>query len=106
MNDARDEQVKAVLLEAAKLVERGWCQGRERDFRDGIACYCALGAINASSPLSGDFDPYDYAYDSLAFYIGVNLGEVSEWNDASGRTQAEVVAALRGAAERVGRDQP
>lgn len=57
-------------------------------------CYCALGA---TSYAAGDNSAADSAADALL--RDIVGGDIDEWNDAPGRTQAEVVAALRSAAE-------
>jgi hypothetical protein len=55
--------------------------------------------------LHGSYDPYDDAYEALRRHVGVDIGWVAGWNDAPERTQAEVVAALRGAAEGLGKER-
>jgi hypothetical protein len=86
MSDVRDEQVKAVLMEAAKLVERE-SQSPTR-------------AIKSLTEL--DPSLWDEAVDAVCKHVGVDdfVGLI-HWNASPGRTQAEVVAALRGAAESV-----
>ena len=44
---------------------------------------------------------YDAVADAVCRYLECQRGEQVEWNDAPGRTAAEVRAALLGAAERV-----
>lgn len=103
---------REVLLKAAELVERGWCQGHgatdksgntvDRD-ADDAACFCALGAISRATQGTKQSVRNDLFWDARA-----RLGDVVDqagfmgvapWNDAPGRTQAEVVQALRQAAE-------
>ena len=90
--------VADVLNGAADLIERdGWCQGT---FRDGGA-RCASRAIgdaaeNTKNPHGPDWS--DAAHICLRKLTGHWF--VSGWNDKPGRTKAEVVAALRAAAER------
>lgn len=103
---------REVLLKAAVLVERGWCRGEmARDARgnkvspisDAAVCWCALGA--AKSAADGRIHPYTHARDALHAHLfsqpdsGDGPDPVTVWNDAPDRTQAEVVAALRAAAE-------
>ena len=90
--------VAGVLNGAADLIERdGWIQGEPRG-ADGRLCMVrALGdVIGGATPWRSDL--YDAATAALQETTGVFL--VSAWNDQSGRTKAEVVAALRAAAER------
>lgn len=79
-----------VLKKARELVARpgGWCQG---DVFGGDAC-CALGATSSVVSDDGDDGPASDAEDILRKAIGTN--RLADWNDAPGRTQAEVVAAF------------
>lgn len=89
-----------VLRHAALLIEeRGWCQN-EVSTKDGRLC--AWGAIvyrdNWVSPL------WSQATGRFADYLGARedddpVGIIAEWNDKRSRTAAEVIAALRAAAE-------
>jgi hypothetical protein len=107
----RDEQVRAVLLGAAKLIEEnGWCQGTLNEFADDHECFCLVGAISRSVGrlANGSVLILEYAVAAVCRHIGLELGDTfsrsaSAWNDAPERTQAEVVAALRGAAEGLGK---
>ncbi len=82
-------EVKRVLLDAADLIERdGWCQLASMD-NEGRRCvgqaFCDTGT------------DYDAACDALVGALtaeGFDGDEIA-WNDAPGRTQAEVVAKLR-----------
>jgi hypothetical protein len=87
--------VADVLNGAADLIERdGWVQ-RQFGVTNGPRCISgALLAINKK------VDPKHPAYRTVVTYLG--LGDsyyLSWWNDAVGRTEAEVVTALRAAAE-------
>lgn len=97
--------VAEVLNKAADLLEKpgAWTRGTyARDSAGQLVassdhtatCWCAMGAtIRAAFSLgtrSGD------AIEQIAKFAGDNIGA---WNDAPGRTQAEVVAALRQAAK-------
>lgn len=93
--------VADVLSAAADLIEPegAWTQGqaaRDRhgngvDYRSPDAvCFCALGAcVRSVSP----------GYDDFAVRCFLRSmtpdGTIANWNDAPGRTQAEVVAKLR-----------
>lgn len=106
--NARDDQVRAVLLDAAKLVERGWCQGVHKKHTPKGARYCLSGAINEAvdeletPPFQARCELRDRARKAVTAAIGART--LFHWNDALERTQAEVVAALRGAAESIGKE--
>lgn len=99
------ETVSEILNAAADLLEKpgAWTTG---DYARGDDCFCALGAI---CEIEGQVKPRgnvvvekEESDASRAFALFV-MGEpepyhVARWNDAPGRTQAEVVAALRAAA--------
>lgn len=80
---------------AADRVERGWCQG---DYEDSDGNCCVVGAVLLCSGEGGDFRAPDVILPSLRQVIG---GTEISWNDAPGRTQSEVSAALREAARRL-----
>jgi hypothetical protein len=86
-------QARAVLLKAAAIVERGWCQGAAVDI-DGSRCL--VGAFCLASD-GAALDVSCAASRALERVIGTVY--CSQWNDAPERTQAEVVAALRHAAD-------
>lgn len=111
-NETDAPSVKSVLLSAADLLEQpgAWTQNMlsatKRGYaigamEDNAACWCAMGAIFREARGAGDLTRP--AYDALADVIG--HGHIPSWNDAPERTQAEVVAALRAAAEGVGDDR-
>lgn len=84
--------VADTLNRAADLIERdGWCQGLGRD-ADGSRC-----AAVALHDAQADRLVWRGAYRALKARVGTRL--VVDWNDTPGRTQAEVVAALRAAAD-------
>jgi len=92
----QQEQVIDALVRARGLVERGWCQGLHATDSDGRPVfwrdhraerYCAIGAIYTTP------DP------RVRMRCVVHLrkaiggeGDVSGWNDAPERTQADVLA--------------
>jgi hypothetical protein len=88
------QEIRDVLLKAAALVEPegAWTQGT---FRDGGA-RCMVGAIN---DCAGEMTNAEYRELSLTVAEAVGCESLTMWNDAAGRTQAEVVAALRKAAD-------
>jgi hypothetical protein len=83
-----------VLARAADIVERGW---RQDASTDGDHRRCLTMALNDATP---EYAPYRAALDAVAREIGIegsNVCMVGQWNDAPGRTQEEVVTALRNA---------
>lgn len=81
-----------VLLKAADLIEeRGWGQGFCR------TSPCAVDAISTTGAKS-DWPAGGRALEALRDHLQVP--SIAGWNDQPGRTQAEVVTALREAAER------
>lgn len=97
-----------VLAKAADLIamEGRWSRGHFARDRAGFPCearsgfaasWCPSGAIQrVSAPLPARPVP-DAAYAYLCRHLGCSF--VSSWNDAEGRTQAEVASALRKASE-------
>lgn len=98
--------VREVLHRAADLLEEfGWCQGYfaedsagewvEEDDAAAVA-FCASGALlRAMADLNA---PYMRSTNEL-LKTPPGFSHTPEWNDAPGRTKAEVVACLREAAE-------
>lgn len=96
-----DIDTAEILDRAADHIDRvGWHQGSLYDNSELAfpSCpVCALGAINVALhgeptfPLDGA-DPHDVA-DAVLDTLGIE--GLADWNDAPGRTQAEVTAALR-----------
>jgi len=83
----------AILNDAADIIDRdGWVQGELSIPGQGR---CTLDAIAASGDGFGDPAVY-LAVAALNGYLGSI--RLAAWNDAPGRTHAEVVSALRGAA--------
>ena len=90
--------VADVLERAADvIVDNGWCQGT---FHDN-GCYCALGAIAQACGIDGwkaNFAEGMTGRAAQKLRNTVHSEAIDDWNDAEGRTQSEVVAALRRAA--------
>jgi hypothetical protein len=97
---------RKLLLAAAELIHRkGWCQRVAARNRAGTVeaydskwavRFCPLGAFWRVSKQANLTDPlYRSAMDALCAVVG---RRVISWNDARGRTKAEVVAAMRKAA--------
>lgn len=88
-----------VLRAARAKIERGWIQGwlfRDPDghcsnfiyFQKRACAWCASGALMASSDAGS---ARERAY---SFLYSVTGPSIPEWNDAEGRTQAEVLQAF------------
>lgn len=83
---------REILAKARALVERGWVQGRFSRMKRGKECFCAVGAICRAA---GEAQ----ACHRLGALKAVEAEIpqeflLSQWNDAPGRTQAEVLAAF------------
>lgn len=84
----RKREVIAVLKRARKLIATGWTQHEMHQWRNGMMCYCAIGALSAATS------------DTLAYYAAKNRlvpftgRSIIRFNDAEGRTQEEVLAAF------------
>lgn len=115
---SRGVTVADVLERAADLLEEfGWCRSRAAQDASGecvvvtaatVDAFCLLGAYWRAG-LDLDFDGfYEYGPNWAAFPLQVardrlakaGLDKDDYWNDAPGRTKAEVVQALRSAAEK------
>ena len=100
-------QVAADLRAAADVLERdGWTQG---SYTDDNGCYCAAGAVLKAMRYDlsegGDYMRAVEAFEAVLRQVlragsSAPEGAVIAWNDAAGRTAAEVIAALRAAADR------
>ena len=95
-----------VLERAAELVEQGWTQGvvartpsgNECDFYSSQACaWCAIGALDRGCHEIG-ISAFFVSHLKLQIATG-ERGTIADWNDAPGRTQADVVSAFRRAIE-------
>ena len=94
LEPTRERTVADVLREAARIIEEfGWWQSGNPDRSYG---HCAMTAV---SQASNDDD----ALSSQALYVlrrSLGLGRWPDaWNDEPDRTEAEVIAALRNAAD-------
>lgn len=99
--------VSEILFAAAELIEPegAWTQGTvarnalgedvEGDAPDAV-CFCLIGAIGKAT--DHHYDAAKPVYELLETLVGD--GWIDLWNDAPERTQAEVVAKLREAAEK------
>lgn len=89
--------VADVLDRAADLIEP---EGAWNNGSGPLGCHCAWTAIvEAAGKHAGDADEQVPGVLFFAKTIGgIRSGSIWNWNDAPGRTQAEVVAKLREAA--------
>lgn len=78
---------RCLLAVAAAIEERGWCQGY---FEDAHGRLCIIGAFQYVARNGGS-----YYVGALSRFIAAVGGSSILFNDAQGRTQAEVVAKLR-----------
>lgn len=104
-----DLTVSEVLSKAAALIEPEGAWGRNNyasDTRGEVVvacspravCWCASGAIVRATGSDDAFNPLAMQA-RLALRDILGEGSIPAWNDARGRTQAEVVSALREAAK-------
>lgn len=91
--------VADVLNGAADLIERdGWCQAQ---FRGPNGEHCVSDALmRAAGTKPGDTGSGEQRdiYSRACWFL--TAGSITAWNDERSTTKAEVVAALRAAAER------
>ena len=88
-----------VLADARALVAEGWCQGELEVIDPDPAVpnrYCPIGAILAAAPGDGAAEPSWPGAAARAALRDANgiEGSLAEWNDAPGRTQAQVLEAF------------
>lgn len=107
--------VADVLNAAADLLDKpgAWTQnefardaaGRAVYHTSSLAtCWCARGAIAAVNDEEDDHTANNRNWKAAAQLMGFHdVHDIEQWNDAPGRTQAEVVAALREAARQSSR---
>ena len=80
---------KEILIEARKLVEKGWCQ---YTFLDGDKVCTSYAIYCAADPDRGHTGA---ALIAMRKSLGLwPFGTLTFWNDTPGRTQAEVLAAF------------
>jgi hypothetical protein len=99
-----------LLGEATLRVRRGWCQGADARDANGsevepwderAVCWSLLGALVAvledEARFRGDVPIEELAASLYALADVIDVDSLAHWNDAPGRTQAHVVAALAAA---------
>jgi hypothetical protein len=90
------DEVGKILLDAADYIELyGWCQ---KAYQNGLGNVCIMGALLHVVQWPDHLQGWEITgiLPRLTKYLGVT--RVDNWNDAPGRTNEQVVAALRGAA--------
>lgn len=103
------------LLRAAQAkIAAGWCQGDYATDNTGrwakandpeASCFCMIGALASCLYLANDDEIYDADEDTKDVFLEANkallkvtgVEYLANWNDAEGRTQAEVVNAFENA---------
>lgn len=90
--------VADILDKAADLIEPEgcWMQGAF-GLRKGT-CFCAVGAIRAALDVPSITAAENWVDQNARKALGMDAMTIEDWNDAPGRTQAEVVSKLREAA--------
>lgn len=83
--------VRDALSAARSLVVAGWCQGKAMKLTMEGPRYCAIGALSAATRCGYDRDLMDDCKAVLEASMPTRFTLV-QFNDAPGRTQAEVVA--------------
>jgi hypothetical protein len=86
---------RKILLDAADLIEKeGWVQ---REYGRIGRGFCIEGAIKHIAYPSMQFDAMSEAVWAMEHHV--RTANIPTWNDRLGRTKAEVLAALRAAAQ-------
>ena len=98
------------LLElTAEALEGNWCQGvMTKDAEPDIdrKRQCLLGWLCTVSDETRTFGVRFFrAVQALRAVTGIGQGRLTDWNDVTGRTEAEVLYALRTAAVRLRKQQ-
>lgn len=95
-----------ILRAARAKVQKGWCQGRLARNADGkgispddpdAVSWCAIGGIESNHKITEG-----QAWEAKRLFrrvVGLTGPGIDKWNDAPGRTQAEVLAAFDAAIE-------
>jgi hypothetical protein len=93
MSTPLDKETRRVLSVAKGLVANGWIQG---ELYDDHGNYCVMGALYEAEATDRGFADALVSLCGAAAVDCVNSGvgkhPIADWNDAPGRTQAEVVA--------------
>lgn len=84
-----------VLRDTLRQLPNHWIQRRWHDINGNR---CLAGWLGHTSNPTGDAywdDAFAQALDCVAQAIGVDPGDITSWNDTAGRTEADVLDALR-----------
>lgn len=82
-----NKQFIAKLKKARQLIKGGWCQGRMVVYLDnGKRQYCLLGALEEAGFKLWGVRNFKFT--------GSRWSDPASWNDARGRTKAQVLACL------------
>lgn len=97
--DQRNQNIRAVLLEARQKIARpfGWTQGRPfcRRWFLPYESYCLLGAIYSSSgPYHCLFPAIDVVREQIMKHESPPNSTVAVFNDAPDRTKADILRVL------------
>lgn len=96
------QKALAVADTAIELIKGGWCQGAMARTKDGrevneasndAKSFCLRGAHRRASAMNGMLICNDFLW-ALSKAIG-GVRSVADFNDAEGRTKAEVLKVLR-----------
>ncbi|MDR3582511.1 MAG: hypothetical protein P4L67_04530 [Candidatus Pacebacteria bacterium] len=92
------KKTRETILAAANLIRQGWAQKVGHKYVDGKHYYCMLAALAKFEP------PHDFsaAFEVSKYLNGRGHCGITAYNDAPGRTQAEVIALLEAVANQMG----
>lgn len=106
-----DEVAAGLLLDARRLIASGWCQDAEAETREGRAVAATSAAATRFSLQGalvaawGALPRRDFAaragFHLARQILAAEVGELSRWNDADGRTKEHVLALLDAAVEKL-----
>lgn len=95
-------QARELLIEAARLVQRGWCRGDEERYSwwSGKQ-YCAVGALKRARRELNAYSAFDLAKQRVDERVQREYGaySVEVFNDNLARTKKQVVHLLRDVAD-------
>lgn len=92
-------ETTVTLMRAREILEKGWCQHSLQDNDK----YCVVGSIRAALGIPSEtlYPPKEEAYCAAVGVVQREIGySVAFWNDAEGRTHAEVLDVMDQAIQR------
>jgi hypothetical protein len=89
---------REALLRILALIEVGWIKGRSKKMRAGRACYCISGAYNEVVKGAGYLLCHD-TWGAIKQATPFHADPIG-YNDAKGRTKADIVRLLKFAIEK------